>query len=112
MLKKSELEASTKVLRIQNLPYDTDEMVYTLTAELLALILNLTPHEVTQEIDHAYRQHTTYTRKNKLTPEILVTLIYRFVRDSILKEIQDKERNIILILKEIPWQVCQQCKEY
>lgn len=39
---KYEMEASAKVLRIENLPNDKEEVIYTLTAELLAPILNTT----------------------------------------------------------------------
>lgn len=44
---KHELESSGKILRIQNLPFDKDEVIYTLTAELSAPILNLTPQDLT-----------------------------------------------------------------
>lgn len=34
--------------------------------DLLAPILNCQPQELAAEIDHAYRAHSAYTRKNKL----------------------------------------------
>lgn len=40
-LTNHEIESSAKTLRIQNLPYEKDENLYKLLAELLASVLNL-----------------------------------------------------------------------
>lgn len=93
---KHELEFSAKMLRIQNLPHEKDGNLYTLLAELLAPVLNLIPHELILELDHTYRQHTTFTRKAKLPPKIFVKFIRRFMHDSILlfcNKVCNKELN-------------------
>lgn len=58
---KHELESLGKILRIQNVPFDKDEVVYTFLADFLAPLLKITPHEFILETDHTYRQHTQLT---------------------------------------------------
>lgn len=78
--------------------------------------MRTSPQELALEFDHIYRQSTIFTRKGKLPPEIFVKFTRRFMRDTILKQVQDKELEIkgtkICILKEIPWHIGQQQKEY
>lgn len=114
--KKQELESCAKILRIQNVIMDKDETVYNSAVKLLVPILNTTPQNMLFHIDHAYRLHTAYLRKAKLPPELFVKFSRLFSRDAILQESQDKnlefKGNKIQILKEIPWHVQKQCKEY
>lgn len=64
---KHEVEASAKFLRIQNIPQNKDEVICTLLTDFFfAPILKATPQEMALDFDHAYRQHTAYTRQNKL----------------------------------------------
>lgn len=49
---------------------DKDEVVYTIVAELLAPILNITPQEMISQTDHT-TDYTTLTRKEKLPPDFL-----------------------------------------
>lgn len=110
-----ELKSSDKILRIQNLQFVKDEILYKLLAKLLSTVLNLTPHKLILELNHAYRQHTSYTRKAKFSLEVFVKFTRRFTQDSILQEVHDKELeikgNTVHILKEIPWRIQQQRKE-
>lgn len=71
---KQDLESSAKVLRIQNVPFEKNKVVYATAMDILAPILNCQPQEFTVERDHAYRAHNAYTRRNKLPPEIIVKL--------------------------------------
>lgn len=74
------------------------------------------PQELASEFNHAYKQLTIHTRKNKFPPETIVKFTSSFTRDAILQAIQDQDLelkgNKIKVLKEIPWRIRQQRKEY
>ncbi|KAJ7341005.1 hypothetical protein JRQ81_004577, partial [Phrynocephalus forsythii] len=110
------IEASSKILRIQNLTVDKDENLYTTVGDSLATLLEAPVEDFLREVDLIYRQPTAYTRRNKLPPEVIVKLVRRYTRDCILKATQDKEVEInkskVTILKDVPWEVRQLRKEY
>lgn len=88
---KHEIEASAKILKIQNLTQDKNENLYGLLFRHFAPVMNTSPQKLALEFDYIYRHNTAYTRKKKLPPDIYVKFTRRLTRDTILKEVQDKE---------------------
>lgn len=82
----------------------------------LALSVNIPPQELTSEFDYIYNQCTTLSLKGKLSLEIYLNSITRFMSETIQKEIQDKDAEIngskIQHLKDILWYTELQRKEY
>lgn len=111
-----EMERAAFMLRLQNIPEDTQENLWQTIGEILVPLVELDLETCQNEIDLVYRVNSSFTKKQNILREVHVRFTKRHIRDKILRKIRDE--NIIFkgkavrIAKEVPWSVRKKRKEY
>lgn len=73
-LTRQELESAAYNIRIQGLAQNKGEDLYEIIADCLAPLVNYMKEEMSKELDHVYRLHTTVTKRMNIPPEVVIRL--------------------------------------
>lgn len=113
---KQEMETASHILRIQNVMQSPDEKLQDIAVNILNSILKIPEQEIAKELDYVFRVHNLFTKRANQPPELVIKLYRRLFRDSVLSAPGISEAsyngNKLTILREVPWKIRQNRKQY
>ncbi|XP_015276813.1 PREDICTED: apolipoprotein A-IV-like [Gekko japonicus] len=114
---KLEIDKASYILRLQNLEEQEGEDVQQNVIKLLAEYIQEEDEiKVKNDIEAIYHVNTTYTRKNKLPPEVHIRFAKKSLRQQILTTAMQRplmrHKKEIKILRDVPWRKREKRKLY